>query len=76
MMAWLRKWRWALEDEAFSWFQLRCRHQGEWVRADILEAGWPVEVQWCGRCGAYRHAKNGQPTSVWRPAPGARARDL
>lgn len=53
----------------FTWFQKRCQHPDYAVRADIHEGcQLPDQVQWCLRCGAYRHAHDGAVTSLWRVA--------
>lgn len=69
MIAWLRRWLAAAEDQAFSWFQVRCRHPGHMVRADILEGeiGPDRSVRWCGRCGAY--GRGPTMSSGWGPLP-------
>lgn len=50
----------------FSRFQQACPHDPSWVRADILEGENPNHlIQWCLRCGAYRHVTP-YPWSEWR----------
>lgn len=39
-----------------------CRHPTKHVTADILEGDWSFHaVQWCQRCGAYRHGFDLEP---------------
>ena len=56
-------------DWIFEWFQRRCPHSDDDVRADILEgSGGEHELKWCLRCGAYRHAWAGMDPKLtqWR----------